>query len=389
MNVALQVRSAFDEGASIGAVTHVHPRSSADEPSARPRDAVASLTALAFDPVLPGKAIELPADAGAHPGHRIEWWYVTGQLDSPRGPLGFQVTFFRVRNPDAEGGPAASRPRSCCSRTPRSPSPRTDRCATTSAARASASGSSRRAVGDTRRVLDDWSLRARGRGVSRAHAPPTDSRSTSCCAPRSRRCCRASAASAARVRSRAHASYYYSEPHLEVTGDVSAQAARRSRCAARRGSTTSGRASCWPRTPRAGTGSAPTSTTARALMAFRIRAHDGNTLWAGGARCGRRAASRSRSRPDRCASSRGARGNRRAPAPTYPVAMDVHVGGDRTWRLEPLMDDQELDARASTGTLYWEGAVRVRVGPARRARLPRAHRLPREGPVLTPLSSAR
>jgi predicted secreted hydrolase len=24
------------------------------------------------------------------------------------------------------------------------------------------------------------------------------------------------------------------------------------------------------------------------------------------------------------------------------------------------MDDQELDARASTGTLYWEGAVSVR-----------------------------
>jgi predicted secreted hydrolase len=28
-------------------------------------------------------------------------------------------------------------------------------------------------------------------------------------------------------------------------------------------------------------------------------------------------------------------------------------------RLEPLMDDQELDARASTGTIYWEGAVRA------------------------------
>jgi predicted secreted hydrolase len=28
-------------------------------------------------------------------------------------------------------------------------------------------------------------------------------------------------------------------------------------------------------------------------------------------------------------------------------------------RLEPLMDDQELDARASVGTLYWEGAVRA------------------------------
>ena len=38
--------------------------------------------------------------------------------------------------------------------------------------------------------------------------------------------------------------------------------------------------------------------------------------------------------------------------------MEVRVG-DRTWKLEPLLDDQELDARASTGTLYWEGAVRI------------------------------
>ena len=30
--------------------------------------------------------------------------------------------------------------------------------------------------------------------------------------------------------------------------------------------------------------------------------------------------------------------------------------------LEPLMDDQELDARASTGTIYWEGAVRALQG---------------------------
>jgi predicted secreted hydrolase len=42
----------------------------------------------------------------------------------------------------------------------------------------------------------------------------------------------------------------------------------------------------------------------------------------------------------------------------YPVAMEVVAGG-KTWRVEPLMDDQELDARASTGTLYWEGAVRL------------------------------
>jgi predicted secreted hydrolase len=42
----------------------------------------------------------------------------------------------------------------------------------------------------------------------------------------------------------------------------------------------------------------------------------------------------------------------------YPVAMRVTAGAfDIT--LEPLLDDQELDARASVGTVYWEGAVRV------------------------------
>jgi predicted secreted hydrolase len=48
----------------------------------------------------------------------------------------------------------------------------------------------------------------------------------------------------------------------------------------------------------------------------------------------------------------------------YPIAMEVRAGGT-TWRVEPLMDDQELDARASTGTLYWEGAVRVRSADGR------------------------
>jgi len=33
-------------------------------------------------------------------------------------------------------------------------------------------------------------------------------------------------------------------------------------------------------------------------------------------------------------------------------------------RLEPLMDDQELDARASSNTIYWEGAVRAFQGSA-------------------------
>jgi predicted secreted hydrolase len=42
----------------------------------------------------------------------------------------------------------------------------------------------------------------------------------------------------------------------------------------------------------------------------------------------------------------------------YPVEWQVQLA-DRTLTLKPLMDDQEHDARGSTGTLYWEGAVRA------------------------------
>ncbi len=35
------------------------------------------------------------------------------------------------------------------------------------------------------------------------------------------------------------------------------------------------------------------------------------------------------------------------------------VVGERSLTLRPMFDDQELDTRASTATLYWEGAVRV------------------------------
>lgn len=40
--------------------------------------------------------LEFPADHGAHPGFRSEWWYFTGSLtDADGAPLGWQFTLFR------------------------------------------------------------------------------------------------------------------------------------------------------------------------------------------------------------------------------------------------------------------------------------------------------
>ena len=50
----------------------------------------------AYAPVRPGTAITFPRDHGAHPGHRIEWWYVTANLTDDTGAsLGVQWTLFR------------------------------------------------------------------------------------------------------------------------------------------------------------------------------------------------------------------------------------------------------------------------------------------------------
>ena len=44
----------------------------------------------------PGIALHFPADHGAHPDYRIEWWYVTANLTGPDGtPYGLQWTLFR------------------------------------------------------------------------------------------------------------------------------------------------------------------------------------------------------------------------------------------------------------------------------------------------------
>ena len=42
----------------------------------------------------------------------------------------------------------------------------------------------------------------------------------------------------------------------------------------------------------------------------------------------------------------------------YPVKWRLRVGQQR-FRVEPLMNDAELDSRSSTGLIYWEGPVRL------------------------------
>jgi predicted secreted hydrolase len=50
-----------------------------------------------FQPALPGYDFEFPRDHGTHDDYRTEWWYYTGHLYADHGKrYGFELTFFRV-----------------------------------------------------------------------------------------------------------------------------------------------------------------------------------------------------------------------------------------------------------------------------------------------------
>ena len=67
--------------------------------------AILAQAAEGYSQAVPGRVLEFPADHGAHPDFRIEWWYLTANLADDEGrAYGAQWTLFRtaVRPPGSE-----------------------------------------------------------------------------------------------------------------------------------------------------------------------------------------------------------------------------------------------------------------------------------------------
>jgi predicted secreted hydrolase len=311
---------------------------------------------IAYPGIGPDLTIAFPRDHGSHPAFRTEWWYVTGwTLDDRRTERGIQVTFFRSRPGVAEGSRSAFAPRELLFAHAAVAEAGVGRLVHDQRAARAGFGLARAAEGTTDVRLDRWSLvgdgdawRARvdGREFSldlrfRATQPPLlqGEGGVSRKGPRPEQ-----------------ASGYYSVPQLAIDGTIA------------RGD--------GPR-PVTGTAwldhewsSAYLAADAAgwdwigvnledggALMAFRIRARDGGTYWAGGTL--RDASGRTRTySPREVAFVPGRTWRSPRTGISYPVSFELRAG-DLAIAVEPLMDDQELDARASVGIVYWEGAVRV------------------------------
>src|SRR5215831_4102426 len=180
----------------------------------------------AFEPVVRGRALEFPRDYGAHPRYRIEWWYVTGQLESADGPLGFQVTFFRVRNPSAESNPSRFSPRQIVFAHAALSDPRRGHLLHDQRTQREFEGLVEARTGDTDVRIDDWTF-ARESGVYRTHIAAEGFALDLAFTPTQPVMPEGDHGFSRKGPLAAQASYYYSEPQLAVSGRVTQGGAAR------------------------------------------------------------------------------------------------------------------------------------------------------------------
>ena len=313
---------------------------------------------VTYPDVEPGTTLVFPRDEGAHPAFRSEWWYVTGWLqDAQRRECGFQITFFRNRPGVAEASASRFAPRQLLFAHAAIADPGIGRLRIDQRAAREGFGLAYAASGRTDVRIDDWSLVQDGdrfaatiaardfaldlslaatmppllqgdRGVSRKGPDPAD------------------------------ASYYYSRPQLVVTGTLTIERdARPITGVAWLDHEWSSRY-----LPQGAVGWDWTGIDfddGGALMAFRIRNRAHDALWAGGTWRDASGAARTL-RPDDVAFTPVRHWRSPRTGIDFPISFRVRAG-DALVTLEPLFDDQELDARSGVGTVYWEGAVRATI----------------------------
>ena len=283
-----------------------------------------------------GTPLRFPRDHGAHPDFRTEWWYATGWLERGGRPLGFQVTFFRARTPWESDNPSMFAPRQILLAHAALADPALGRLRHDQRAARDALGLAGAVTRTTEAWIDDWRI-ALDKDTYHAQIAARDFTLDLAMKASRAPLLQGEGGFSRKGQRPGEASYYYSRPQLAVSGTVDGEAVTGSAWLDHEWSSQylAPEAAGWDW---AGLNLAG----GRSVMAFRIRDKQGGVYFAppGVSFTPRRTWRSPRTDVE------------------YPVAMRVEANG-HAFDLEPLMDDQELDARRSTGTIYWEGAMRA------------------------------
>jgi len=281
-----------------------------------------------YPQVVSNKRLVFPRDHGAHPDYRIEWWYVTGWLD---GPLGFQITFFRARPAEASDNPSQFNPRQILFAHAALSDPRRGRLVHDQRAARAGFSLAHAELDRTGVWIDDWRLELDGnRYQARIAAREFEFDFTLFA---TQLVLQGEAGFSRKGHRPGEASYYYSRPQLNVVGKLN-------------GKDVEGTA--WLDHEWSSAYMAPEASgwdwcgvnllDGGSLTAFQMRDAKGGVHYA----------------PPGVSFKALRTWKSPRTGAEYPVEMQVN-----DLVLKPLMDDQELDARTSSGTIYWEGAVRA------------------------------
>jgi predicted secreted hydrolase len=309
-----------------------------------------------FPTVVPGYSIELPRDEGSHPQFRTEWWYLTGWLETADGePLGFQITFFRNRPGIDEDNPSRFVARQVLFAHAAVSDPRRGTLMRSEKSARAGFGLAEAAEGALAVKIDNWSLRKEGERY-RAVASTSEFALELECVGTQPPLLNGKNGFSQKSPQPQFASYYYSLPQLQASGRI-AIGGREQRVRGVAWFDHEWSSRMFDETARGWDWIGLNLDDGGALMVQRIRNDAGEQHWGG-------ATLREPGKTDRSYSSNEISWTpqRRWRSPrtgvSWPVEWKIALG-ERTITLRPLLDDQENDARASTGTLYWEGAVRA------------------------------
>ncbi|WP_211451260.1 carotenoid 1,2-hydratase [Collimonas antrihumi] len=318
-----------------------------------------------FAQVTPGHPLTLPQDSGAHPDFRTEWWYVTGWLSTPDGkPIGFQITFFRSATEHDRANPSAFAPTQLIIAHAALSDPSLGKLLHAQKSARAGFGLAYAKEGNTDVALDDWRLLRGADGRYQASIATGEFTLQLSLTPGQPPLLQGDQGYSRKGPQAAQASYYYSEPQLQVSGRLTRagheQEVSGSAWLDHEWSTSvlDGDAVGWDWL-------GANLDDGSALMAFQIRNRSGNKIWAHAAL--RDASGKVTRLPPEQVSFQPER-NWRSPRTdaSYPVQQSLRIDANSgagtdaaTWSLIPLQDDQELDSRQSTGSVYWEGAVTV------------------------------
>lgn len=310
-----------------------------------------------FAAVNPETRLAFPRDHGAHPDFRTEWWYATGWLATPDGkPLGFQVTFFRAATEHDRANPSSFTPDQLVIAHAALSDPAEGRLLHDQKAARAGFGLAHAKTGEADVKLERWTFRREADGVYRTRVDGAEFSLDLAMTPTQAVMPQGDAGFSKKGPLPEQASHYYSEPHLKVAGSIS-----------RHGKAVAVTGSAWLDREWSSSYLDPNAQgwdwtgvnldDGSALMAFQIRGKDGGKLWAHAAL--RDASGRvTQYSPGQVSFTPQRQWRSPRTNASYPVQIEIATGGTR-WLLTPLQDDQELDSRASTGSVYWEGAVTV------------------------------